>query len=117
MIWAKTMMVTIAWNLLDFHFVDGLPKAQTFNANYCIEYILQQILGLRVKLKRQYLVILTDNARSHIARKFRMFCEWNSLRTVLCLPYPVDLTPSDFFHFGYVKPYLKGTSFSSAEKT
>jgi hypothetical protein len=55
------MMVTIARNLLDFHFVDGLLKAQTFNASY----ILQQILGLRPKSERRHLVTLADNARPY----------------------------------------------------
>jgi hypothetical protein len=43
------MMITIAWNLLGFHVVDFLPRAQTFSANHYIEYILQPILELRPK--------------------------------------------------------------------
>jgi hypothetical protein len=43
------------------------------------------------------------------------FCEENGLRLAPLPPYSLDLAPSDFFLFGYVKELLKGMVFPSYE--
>jgi hypothetical protein len=74
------MMVTIAWNPLGFHLLDALPKGNIFNAEYYRVNLLTGLFPLRPQFDGSRPVIHADNARSHIARKFRAFCEENLLR-------------------------------------
>jgi hypothetical protein len=67
MIGDRKMMVTIVWNPHGFHFVDGLPKGQKFNANYYIDNILQPLLESRSTGPSSGLIIHADNARPHTA--------------------------------------------------
>jgi hypothetical protein len=87
------MILTIAWNPLEFHVVDALPKRKTFNVTHYVEHILVLILALRPKSGWRHLVIHTDNAMHHIARRSQTFCNSNSLRIVLPFLYSPDLVP------------------------
>jgi hypothetical protein len=64
------MTVTIAWTPLGFHLLDALPKGNTFNIEYYRVNILTELLPLRPQADGRRLVIHTDNARPHIARKW-----------------------------------------------
>jgi hypothetical protein len=97
MIQARKMMITMVWNSLGFHIVNAFPKAQTFNASYSIEHILQSVLELRPESDERHLILHADNVRLHTARKSQMFCDANSLRRVPHSPYSPDLVFSDFF--------------------
>jgi hypothetical protein len=79
-------MVTIAWNLLAFHFLDALPKGSTFNAEYYRVNILIGLIPLRPQVDGRRLVIHADNARPPTARKYRVFCEENWLRLAVHPP-------------------------------
>jgi hypothetical protein len=69
------MIVTIAWNPLGFHFLNALPKGNTFNAEYYRVNILTKVVPLRRQIDGRRLVIHADNARPHTARKCRPLCE------------------------------------------
>jgi transposase len=110
------MMVTIAWNPLGFRLLDALPQGNTFNAEYYRVTILRELPPLHPQVDGRRLVIHADNARPHIARKCRVFCEGNRLRLVVHQPCSLDLIPFDFFLFAYIKRCLRGTAFPSREE-
>jgi hypothetical protein len=64
-----TMPVAIAWNLLEFHLLDVLPKGNTFNAEHSLVNSLTELLLLRPQVDERRLVIHADNARPHTTRK------------------------------------------------
>jgi hypothetical protein len=66
-------MVNIAWNQLGFHLLDALPKDNTFNAEYDRVNLFTELLPLGPQVNGRRLVIHADNARPHIARKYRAF--------------------------------------------
>jgi histone-lysine N-methyltransferase SETMAR len=110
------MMVTIAWNPPEFHLLDALPKGNTFNAEYYRVNLLTELLPLHPQVDERKPVIHADNARTHIARKFRAFCEENLLRLAAHPAYSPDLAPSDFFLFGHITHCLRGIAFPSCEE-
>jgi transposase len=112
---SKTM-VTIAWNPLGFHFLDPLPKGNTFDTEYYRVDILTEFLPFRPHVDGRRLIIHADNARPQTTRKFRAFCEENRLRLAVRSPYSPDLAPSDFLLFGHIKHCLEGIAFPSREE-
>jgi histone-lysine N-methyltransferase SETMAR len=116
MIQDKKMMVTIAWNALGFHLIEALPKGRGFNAECYRDHILTELIRFRREAGERYLVIPADNARPSTAQKCRTFCAENGLRPATHSPYSPDLTPSDFFLFGYVQGRLQGIIFPSGEE-
>jgi hypothetical protein len=108
-------MVTIAWSPLGFHLFDALPKGNTSNAEYYRINILAELLPRRTHVDGRRLVIHAGNARSHTARKCRAFCQENRPRLAVPPSYSLDLAPSDFFLFGYVKRFLQGIVFPSRD--
>jgi hypothetical protein len=114
---SKTQMrVTIAWNPLEFHLLDALPKGNTFNAEYYHVNILTELLPLRPQVDGRRLVIHAGNARPRTARKYRNFCEENRLRLAVYPPYSYDLAPSGFFLFGHIRHCLQRIVFPSREE-
>jgi hypothetical protein len=111
-----TLMVTIDWNPLRFHVLDALPKGNTFNAEYSPVKILTELLLLRPQVDGRRLVIHTDNAGPHTARRCRAFCEENRLRLAVHPPYSPDRALSDFFLFRDVKHCLQRIAFPSREE-
>jgi hypothetical protein len=85
------MMVTIAWNPLGFHLLDALPKSNTFNTEYYQVNLLAELLLLRLQVDGRRPGIHADNARPHIVRKCRAFCEKNLLRLAVHPAHSADL--------------------------
>jgi histone-lysine N-methyltransferase SETMAR len=93
------VMVTIAWNPMAFHLIEGLPKGSKFNAGYYISAILEQLAqlpGPRGGERRGKLFVHADNARPHTARISLDFCDQNKLSVVSHPAYSPDLSPCDF---------------------
>jgi transposase len=93
-----------------------LPKGSTFNAEYYRDNILSALTQFQPGDDGRKLVVHADNAKAHTAQKCRTFCQENGLRLAPHRPYSPDLTPSDFFLFGYVKERLEGMVFPSYEE-
>jgi hypothetical protein len=62
------------------------------------------------------LVIHSDNARPHTARKYRTCCPENEPRLAPHPPDSPDFTLLDFFLFGHVNNRLQGIVFQSPEE-
>jgi hypothetical protein len=101
---------------LRFHLLDTLPKDNIFDVEYYCVNILTELLPLRSQVDGRRLVIHADNARPHITRKYRAFCEENRLRLAVHSPYSPDLARSDFFLLGHIKHCLQGITFPSCEE-
>jgi hypothetical protein len=112
----KKIMVTIAWNALGFHLVDGPPKGRSFNAEYYRDTILTELIRLCTQAGERNLIIHADNANPHTAQKCHTFCAENGLQLATHAPYSPDLAPLDFFLFGYVKNRLHGIVFASCKE-
>jgi histone-lysine N-methyltransferase SETMAR len=109
-------MVTIAWNALGFHLVETLPNGRRFNAGYYHDNILTQLIRLRPQAGERNLGIHADNTSPHSAQKCRTCCAENGLRLATHPPYSLELAPSDFFLFDYVKDRLQRIVFASREE-
>jgi transposase len=109
-------MATIPWNPLGLPLIVALRKGRTFNAEYYHDNVLATQTQLQPEDDGRKLVVHAGNAKAHTAQKCRTFCEANGLRLAPHPSYSPDLTPSDFFLFGYVKEYLKGMLFPSYEE-
>jgi histone-lysine N-methyltransferase SETMAR len=110
------MAVTIAWNPLQFHLVDALPKSNAFNAECSRVTILTELLPLRPQVDGGRRVIHSDNARPHSTRKGPAFYEENPVLLPVHPPYSPDLASSDFFLFEHIKHCLQGIAFPSHEE-
>jgi transposase len=108
-----TMMVTVAWNPLGFHLLDVLLNGSTFNTEYYRVHIPAEFLPLRPQVDGRIVIIHGGNVRPHRARKYRTLCEANRLRLTVHPSHSPDLSPSDFFLFGYIKHCLQGIVFAS----
>jgi hypothetical protein len=58
------------------------------------------------------LIVHSDNARPHTAKKALDFFEQNRMERAPHPPYSPDLAPCDFYRFGYVKGLLAGSEFA-----
>jgi hypothetical protein len=85
----------------------ALPKGRTFNAEYYRDNSLAALTQFQPEDDGRKLVVHAHNARAHNAQNRRSFCKASGLRLAPHPPYSPDLTPSDFFLFGYVKECLK----------
>jgi hypothetical protein len=112
----RKITVTIAWNQLGFPLIGALPKGCTFNAEYYRDNILAALTQFQPEDDERKFVVHADNARAHIAQKYRAFCEENRLRLAPHPSYSAGLALSDFFLFSYVNERLKGMIFPSYEE-
>jgi hypothetical protein len=78
-----------------------MSKEEMFTAVNDIRNILTDIVAQRGERGERSLVVHADNARPHIAKVTRAFCDDDFLRIVPHphLPDSPDLAPSDFFLF------------------
>jgi hypothetical protein len=114
MIQVKNMMFTIAWNFSSFT-LSTLSKRKMSNTTCYVKYILQLIFMFHVELWQNHFVIHADNARLDTPRISHLFYESNSLKIVAYSPYSLDLAPSCFFLFDYVKNSMKGDFYASEQ--
>jgi histone-lysine N-methyltransferase SETMAR len=106
---SRKMMMTIVWNPAGFYRIVALPKGMKFSADYYISHILDLLAEWRrsqVGGSDQRLPVHADNARLHTAKKVTEFVAGNGMKRVPHLPYSPDLTPCDFYPFGYIKSRL-----------
>jgi hypothetical protein len=66
----KTMLIVL-WNTHGFHLVSLQPKGQKWTSRYCIDHILPKICALRDARDPRKLVVHTDNAKPHVAKRVK----------------------------------------------
>ena len=116
----KKVMITIVFCGSGFLLIDALPKGYNFNSSYFIEYILsnleQKILEKRPKNGLKNILIHFDNAKPHIAIKVQEKIDELKMKRIIQPPYSPDISPCDFWLFGFIKEKLKGNSFESSDE-
>jgi hypothetical protein len=85
----KTML-TVVWNPHGFQLVSLLPKGQKWTSQYYIDHILPEICALRDARDRRKLVVHANNARPHVAKRFKQYLEDNNLKSAPHPPYSPD---------------------------
>jgi hypothetical protein len=111
-------MLTIVCNHGGFHLVNILPKGFKFNASYYVTQILDPLFKWRrtqVGRTNRKLIVHAGNSRPHTAKMTMQFMEQNSMQRAPDPAYSPDLTPSDFYFFGYVKQLLSGCQFADQD--
>ena len=103
----QKVMVTIVWGVNGIYIVDFLPYGRSYNSSYFVEHILNRIVETKADIwsesdfKRIWLHL--DNCRVHNSKvSIEKYEEYGFKRA----PHPVyslDIAPSDFFLFGYIK--------------
>jgi hypothetical protein len=112
-------MLTIVWNPLGFHLIKVLEKGRKFNTGYYIAEIFEPLSQWRLieaAGNERKLLVHADNARSHTAKLSTRYFNENRMKSAPHPPHSPDLTPSDFYLFGYVKRCLTGLSFEDADQ-
>jgi hypothetical protein len=61
------------------------------------------------------LIVHADNARPHTAKMASQFMEQNSIQRAPHRAHSLDLIPSDFYLFGYVKQLLSECQFADQD--
>jgi hypothetical protein len=99
-------MLTVVWNLIEFHVPKALLTGRKFNAQYYTNDVLVAISDWRRQtggtLPNKFWVH-SDNAWPHTAKMSRDCICLNRMKQALHPPYSPDLAPSDIFLFGHVK--------------
>jgi histone-lysine N-methyltransferase SETMAR len=111
-------MLTIIWNLRQFHLMNDLLKWCKFNSSHYITEILSPLSEWRsadAHGRTRKLMVHIDNARPHVSRQTIDYLEWNGMKPAPHPPYSPDLALSEFDPFDYVKGCLACHSFESAD--
>jgi histone-lysine N-methyltransferase SETMAR len=115
---SEKVMLTIVWNPSCFHLINVLPKGFNFNASFYVTQILGQLSDwwrTQVGRTNRKLWVHADNARPHIATVTLQFMQQNAMRRVPHPPYSLDLAPSDFYLFDYIKQLLLRCEFTDRD--
>lgn len=113
------VMVTVFWGINGVILLDALPPGQRFNTTYMCDVILPELDRI-VRLKRpamglRGMKLHFDNARPHTSRATLDKLAELKLTKLPQPPYSPDLSPSDFYLFGYLKSRLAGSTFPNTE--
>jgi hypothetical protein len=112
-------MVTIVWNPRGFHLIKVLERDCKFNDGYYIAEILEllsQWRSIKAVCGERKLLVHADNARPPTAKLSTQYFNQNRMKSAPHSPSSLDLAPSDFYLFGYVKRCLAGLSFEDADQ-
>jgi transposase len=113
-------MVTVFFNGDGLHLIDILPQNQKMNAEYFAEVILPSLVSVCYpdgrRSRGRKCVVHFDNAPIHNSKVVaEKLIEENLKR----MPHPVyspDLSPCDFFLFGYLKDRLVDKRYTTPEE-
>ena len=119
-IYSAKIMVTVIWGVYDIYLIDFLPENESFNSEYFIQNILIPISSEKTKIWsdsiRRKIWLHLDNSPIHNSKvSMEKTFELGFKRA----PHPAfspDISPTDFFLWGYVKDKLKGSRFNDADE-
>jgi transposase len=116
----KTLMLTVIWEVDDFHVVDLMTSQRSFNSGSFVSRVLAPMVAKvfsrgRIPYARR-LQLYLDNCRVHFSKPAEQFITENHIGRVPQPPYGLDLAPSDFWLFDHVKTSLVGQTFDELEQ-
>jgi hypothetical protein len=112
---SEKVMLTIVWNPTGFHPIDFLSRRAKLNSGHYGTNVLSPLASWResqVGKTDRKLIVHSDNARPHTAKKALDFLEQNGMERA---PHPLfspDLAPCDFCLFSSVKHLPAGREFA-----
>jgi hypothetical protein len=120
MISSKKTMVSAYFSPCGFASVEFLPMGQKYNPQFFTETVLPSIekkfAECRPKLRTTVTHVHVDNAKPDTSKMSIEKIEELSFILVPQPPYFPDLTPGDFFLFGYLKQHLEGKHFTREDQ-
>jgi histone-lysine N-methyltransferase SETMAR len=115
----KKTMVTVFFSGAGNFTINLLPQGQKMNANYFAENVIGPLSNLCFPNGwndgEERVTVHFDNAPIHNTKVVDEVIELLGLKKMSHPPYSPDLSPCDFFLFGYVKDRLIGCSFETPE--
>lgn len=100
--------------------IDDLQQGTKFNATYFIENILPKIdsfyRSFRQKNGAKNVILNLDNSRLHNAKMSSFKMNQYGIKRMEHPPYSPDISPCDFWLFGFIKEKLKGCHFTSQDE-
>ena len=113
------IMVTIFWNPDGLQLIDACDSNDTFNSQYFIEHVLEPIANSDIvaksKRQKQRFIIHMDNCPVHKSKMTQSYISSHGLYMPRHPPYSPDISPCDFFLFGYLKSKIIGKTFATKE--
>lgn len=115
----EKVMIFTAFSIKGIVLIDILPKNVSFTAEYFSNNILPKLKSSVNNMKGVITTIKLrlhmDNARPHNAKMSEQKMKELHIERLPHPPYSPDISPNDFFLYGYVKNKLKGRSFQSRD--
>jgi histone-lysine N-methyltransferase SETMAR len=110
------VMLVVFWGVDETPILSFLPRGENMNALIFCEMVVKPLATLASKLPSEDVMkVHWDNASPHRAADTKELVEKSKLQLIPQPPYSPDLSPSDFFLFGYVKNQLKGKKSKNPE--
>lgn len=113
----EKFMIFVSFNINGLVYLNALPTNSKFNSTYMCNHILE---GLNEasheaieKITKHSKILHIDNARPHNSRMTKDKIKELGWKRLEHPPYSPDISPCDFFLFGYVKSELKSIKVSS----
>jgi hypothetical protein len=114
------MMVSAYFSRCRFVSVEFLPMWQRYNSQFFTETVLPSIEKKVADCRPKFLTTAThlhvDNAKRHTSKMSIEKMEELGFILVPQPPYSPDITPCDFFLFGYLKQHLEGKYFAREDQ-
>ena len=106
----EKIMFFSAISFPDLVYLHALPQNVTLNATYMCQHILPTLTELAQKQKaprsKKSLILHWDNARPHIAKMTNEKIKELGWKKLPQPAYSPDISPNDFFLYGYIKAKL-----------
>ncbi|KAJ4435884.1 hypothetical protein ANN_18504 [Periplaneta americana] len=111
---AEKVMATVFYNSEGLLLVDIMGHGTTINSDVYmanVKKLQARLSHVRPHREKQDILLLHDNARSHVSHKITDQIRKLGWETLKQPPYSPDLTPCDYHLFSKLKESLCGTSF------
>ncbi|KAA6391169.1 MAG: hypothetical protein EZS28_013301 [Streblomastix strix] len=116
---AQKVMLPVFFGADRIWLIHAMPQKKSVTSitfiNHILTPLLQSIRSSNPELKQFY--VHSDNASSHNSHATTQFQEEYKIIRVAHPPYSPDLSPCDYFLFGYLKRILQGNTFKTVEDT
>jgi hypothetical protein len=113
-------MITVFFTARMLSVLEPLPKGVKFNQDFFIDPVLPGLVREKRRFARRSprteFMVYMDNSACHNGQKIRN--EFNRLHIIRAPhpPYSPDLSPCDFWLFGFLKESMKGVEFSTDDQ-
>ena len=104
-------MLTVFFSAREFVLIDLMSQGQKSNSKYMCDNVLSKIecnfAKMRGKTKSEGTFLHMDNAKPHNPQRTKAYIEYIGMKRVPHPAYSSDISPSDYWLFGFLKRNLK----------